>query len=393
MLCIVEMSSPPSPDSNGIAGGFAPAGPSDALGDPGESASGPGPVAPGRAHRHRFESPFWRKLLLAGIRHIPPNLQRASMPLWAGIFYSLVPSARRNVEGNLRRVLGDGPAWKAHLQSYKLFVNYAQSITNMYALYLGQPLPVEPEFHGRERLVAARAQGRGMIMVTGHLGSWSLGPFLLERTGFGAPVMAMAEEPNVRLQEFEQRFRQRWRIVYTTGSPFASLELASVLRRGETVGMQLDRHMGGPHVLLPFFGRPAPFPLGPAMLARATRAPIVPVFMVREGATGFASRVEEPIEVRRTANRQADLIEATARVVAIYEAYVRRYPYQWFNFHDFWAEPVPPRAPRAPQSTTTPRGPALRPRALATDENAAAPSKAAAGGEATQSPDEAVGGS
>jgi len=45
---------------------------------------------------------------------------------------------------------------------------------------------------------------------------------------------------------------------------------------------------------VPFFGRPAPFPLGPAMLARATRAPIVPVFMVRDGLRGFASHVEEP---------------------------------------------------------------------------------------------------
>ncbi len=300
------------------------------------------PPAPGRSHRHRFESPFWRKVFLAGIKHIPPSVQLGTMPVWAGIFYGLVPTARRAVEGNLRHVLGDVSSVRAHVDSYRVFVNYAQSITNMYAAYLGQPLPVEPAFHGREKLVAARALGHGTIIVTGHIGYWGLGPFILEKTGFGAPVMAMAEEPNAGVQDFEQKFRQRWKIIYTTGSPFASLELASVLRRGETVGMQLDRHTGGPHVMLPFFGRPAPFPLGPAMLSRATRAPIVPVFMVREGLHGFASYAEDPIEVSRTANREADLHEATARLVAVYESYVRRHPYQWFTFHDFWAAPLPP---------------------------------------------------
>lgn len=312
------------------------------------------PAAPqhGRAHRHRFESPFWRKLVLAGVKGMPYSVQRATMPLWAGIFYGLVPTARRAVEGNLRVVLGEKGALGTHVDSYKLFINYAQSLANMYALYLDKELPVEPQFHGRDRLVAARSMGRGMVIVTGHLGYWQLGPFLLERTGFGVPVMAMAEEPNARVQEFEQKFRSRFRIVYTTGSPFASLELATHLRNGESVAMQLDRHLGGAHVMLPFFGRPAPFPLGPATLARASRAPLVPVFMVREGGKGFASRVEEPFEVARTRDRDTDIREATARLVSVYESYVRRYPYQWFNFHDFWAAPQP-QPPAVPRATAT----------------------------------------
>jgi KDO2-lipid IV(A) lauroyltransferase len=303
--------------------------------------SGPTLEQPGRAHRHRFETPFWRKVFLAGVRHIPQPLQRATMPMWAGIFYLLVPKARRVIEANLQQALGEAPPTLAHWRSYQLFINYAQSITNMYALYLGQQLPVDPVFEGREKLLAAKAQGRGAIVVTGHLGSWSLGPFVLEKAGIGAPVMAMAEEPNEKLQEFEQRFRSRWRIIYTTGSPFSSLELASVLRRGELVAMHLDRHTGGSYVKLPFFGKEAAFPLGPATLARATRAPIVPVFMVREGAKGFRARAEDPIEVAHTRDRERDLHEATARIVAVYESYVRRYPMQWYNFHDFWASPAP----------------------------------------------------
>ncbi len=297
---------------------------------------------PGRAHRHRFETPFWRQVMLGGIKYIPQPLQRATMPMWAGIFYALIPSARRMIEANLKRVHGDAPPALVHWRSYQLFMNYAQAITNLYSLYLGQELPIDAQFHGREKLLAAKAQGRGAIVVTGHLGYWAMGPFLLEKTGVGAPVMAMAEEPNAELQRFEQRFRSRWRIVYTTGSPFASLELASVLRRGELVAMHLDRYTGGAFVKLPFFGQEAPFPLGPATLARATRAPLVPVFMVRDGVHGFRAFTEDPIEVGHTRDRERDLREATARAVAVYESYVRRYPLQWYNFHDFWALPPPP---------------------------------------------------
>ena len=280
--------------------------------------------------------------MLGGLRRIPQSVQRATMPLWAGIFYTLVPRARRAVEGNLRRVLGPVSPTALHLASYRLFINYAQSIANMYDLYLGQPVPVEPTFHGVDTLVASRARGKGTIVATGHLGSWALGSFLLQERGFDAPVMAMAEESNTALQAFEQQFRSRFKIVYTTGSPFASLELAAILRRGESVAMHLDRVVGfgGPRVSVPFFGRPAPFPLGPATLARATRAPIVPVFLVREGWKGLSIHVEAPIEVERTSDRERDLGEATERLVRVYESFVRRYPEQWFNFHDFWAEPV-----------------------------------------------------
>ena len=103
--------------------------------------------------------------------------------------------------------------------------------------------------------------------------------------------------------------------------------------------MHLDRYTGGNSIKLPFFGREAAFPLGPATLARATRAPLVPVFMVREGAKGFRATTEDPIEVAHTRDRERDLREATAKAVAVYESYVRRHPLQWYNFHDFWATP------------------------------------------------------
>jgi KDO2-lipid IV(A) lauroyltransferase len=299
----------------------------------------------GRAFRHRFEGPFWRRVFLGGVKNIPQPLQRASMPLWAGIFYTLVPSARRIAEQNLERIAGPLSPALEKLRSFRLFVNYSQAITNMYAMHLGEQVPVEAEFVGRENLLELTRQGRGAIIVTGHMGAWQIAPLLMRNKGLPPLTMAMAEEPNRKLMRFEEQFRQKLRIVYTTSSPFATIELANVLRRGELVGMQLDRHLGGPHVKVCFFGQEAPFPLGPATLARASRCPLVPVFVMaqkdRRHCTFF---VEEPIEVAHTRDRARDYFEATSQVVSVYERYVRNYPEQWFNFYDFWNPPSEMRA-------------------------------------------------
>jgi KDO2-lipid IV(A) lauroyltransferase len=277
------------------------------------------------------------------------------MPLWAGLFHTLVPSARRAAERNLERVCGPTSALQARRRSFRLFVHYAQAITNMYALHLGQRVPVEAETLGAETLIRLKQEGRGAILVTGHMGYWQIAPFLMEKKPWYAPMtMAMAEEPNAKLAEFEQQFRKRLRIVYTTGSPFATLSLAKIVQNGELVGMQLDRHTGGSHVMLPFFGRPAPFPLGPATLARATRCPIVPIFVLAsEDRKRCTFYVESPIEVHHTRDRAADAADGMARTVAVYERYVRRFPEQWFNFHDFWQAPSQP-PPEPPAARATP---------------------------------------
>ena len=153
-------------------------------------------------------------------------------------------------------------------------------------------------------------------------------------------TMAMAEEPNQRTAEFEARYRQKLRIVYTTRGPLALVECARLISEGQLVGMQMDRHAGGAYVMVDFFGTPAPFPTAPASLARATGAPLMQVFIIAEGDRRLCQfYVEEPICVPRTRDREADVAEATRRLVAVYERYVRRYPEQWFNFFDFWEAP------------------------------------------------------
>lgn len=310
-----------------------------------------------RGFRHFLDGPFFRKVLAAGVRALPLPVQRFSVPGWAALFFTLLPSVRRNIARNLDQVLGPLPEPKRTAAAFRLFVNYCQSMANLYSIHVGHRIPVEPRFYGREKLLRhVQQSGTGAILLTGHMGYWQVAPFLMERKHDLPPMtMAMAEEPNARSREFEDRLREKMRIVYTTRSPFVMIELASILKRGELVGMQLDRVVGNNHILIDFCGRPAPFPLGPASLARATGTPLIPVFVLAEDDRRHCTfRYEEPIFVSKTRDREADIRRGTEAAVRVYERYVKANPYQWFNFHDFWQAPTAtPEVPAPPRSTET----------------------------------------
>jgi len=107
----------------------------------------------------------------------------------------------------------------------------------------------------------------------------------------------------------------------------------AALRRHEIVALQGDRALGTRgDALVDFFGAPAPFPLGPFVLARAAGAPVVPAFCVLDSRLRYTVVMAEPIRV--AAGDEPAALLAWVRVL---EAMVRRAPEQWFNFFDVWS--------------------------------------------------------
>jgi KDO2-lipid IV(A) lauroyltransferase len=298
------------------------------------------------AEPHRLHTAAWRRALLWGSTTLPPSARVATMPLWAAIPFVLVPRARRQIIRNLEHILGPAAPPVAAARAYRVLLSFAQSLANSYAAHGGRGLQVEPELHGDARLGAARAQGRGVVVATGHIGPWQLGPYLLEQAGHGPVVLAMAREPDPGAQRVEEilELRRRFRVVYTD-APLASLELLRVLREGGVVALQMDRPPPaaaaarpghGGRVVISFFDGQATFAAGPAALARAAGAPLVPVFLLARGPRRVSVEIGTPLEVSHSHDRSADLARAMRTLVLAYEACVRAEPYQFYNFHEFW---------------------------------------------------------
>jgi lauroyl/myristoyl acyltransferase len=186
---------------------------------------------------------------------------------------------------------------------------------------------------------------RGLVSVTAHVGNWELaGRLLANRLARRIHVVVSPEEAP-ELGRWVRRDGDGMRFV-PRAHPTIGVELLVALRRGEVVALQGDRALGGGgDVWIPFFGRPAPFPLGPFLLARAAGAPIVPAFCVLDHRYRYAVKIAPPITVDRGEEEHA------ARAwVAVLEGVVRDHPTQWFNFFDVWNPfgALPPGSAGAP---------------------------------------------
>jgi lauroyl/myristoyl acyltransferase len=171
----------------------------------------------------------------------------------------------------------------------------------------------------------------GIVSVTAHVGNWELaGRLLAGRSARRTHVVVAPDAPD--LGRWVRRDGDGMRFV-ARRSPAIGIELLAALRRGEVVAVQGDRALGTRGDLaIPFFGRPALFPLGPFLLARAARAAVVPAFCLLDDAHRYRVQVAKPIFVER-----GDEEAAAGAWVAALEDVVREHPTQWFNFFDVWS--------------------------------------------------------
>ena len=175
----------------------------------------------------------------------------------------------------------------------------------------------------------------GFISPSAHVGNWELAGRLLAGRAARTTHVVVAEEEARELEQWVRRGGDGVRFVTRSG-PTVSLELVAALRRGEVVAVQADRALGTRgDALIPFFGKPAPFPLGPFLLAGAVQVPVVPAFCLLGADYRYTIAAAEPFSVPRGGE-----VEAAHAWVAMLERVVREHPTQWFNFFDIW-NPVP----------------------------------------------------
>lgn len=187
---------------------------------------------------------------------------------------------------------------------------------------------------GFENLEAARAAGRGTIIVTGHLGHWELGGLVLARRGLPLTVITL-EEPSTALTRWREAGRRRLgikTIAVGPGHPFAFVEMIQTLRRNELVAMLVDRPYAGTGTPVRLFGHDTEFSTAPALLAQHTGAAVLPAFVLRQPSGRYVSLAEPIIPMPATADPRADLAANTQRIATAFETVIRQHPAQWFHY-------------------------------------------------------------
>ena len=189
---------------------------------------------------------------------------------------------------------------------------------------------------GLEHYQAARARGKGVLILTGHLGAWELSSFY--HSLMGNPMgMVIRRLDNRRLDAFVNGVRCMHGNHVLHKDDFAR-GLFAATRSGETVGILMDTNMTPPQgEFVRFFGIDACTATGLAHVARKTGAAVLPGFMLWEAAEQrYVLRFGEEIEIPHTSDVAADIVEGTRRCTAAIEAWIRRYPDQWLWIHRRW---------------------------------------------------------
>jgi lauroyl/myristoyl acyltransferase len=197
-------------------------------------------------------------------------------------------------------------------------------------------------------------EGRGLIIVTMHLGHWDLG--LKHLTAFRRPVhvVMLSEDPEeITRYTGEARRFPELRVHQSGDDPLLAVELMLALKRGEMVAVQADRGAGKNVMPIPLFGAPAPLPTGPVQLALATGAPLVPAFVLLDRGSLYRLLVLPPVRLDRPVPGEEDraLRAGMLRLARMMESVASQYPDQWFNFFDIWPRPEASAPARDPGET------------------------------------------
>ncbi len=191
-------------------------------------------------------------------------------------------------------------------------------------------------YEGLENYLAARERGRGVLVLTGHLGAWELSSFFHSLMGY--PMgMVIRRLDNPQVDAWVNGIRTLHGNKVLPKDDFARGILKS-MHRGETVGILMDTNMTPPQgVFVPFFGKDACTASGLARVAAHSRAAVVPGFLLWEPSEKrYLLHFGPSLELVQSADAEADAAANTALFTATLESWIRRYPEQWLWVHRRW---------------------------------------------------------
>ena len=195
---------------------------------------------------------------------------------------------------------------------------------------------IECDQVGLAHLRQAEAEHRGVIFLTGHLGSWEILSFGWSALEYPLSFLVRPID-NPRIEELIESRRTRFGNI-AIDKKMAARAALRVLREGKTLGILSDLNTQEREgVFVPFFGKLACTNAGIATLALKTNAMVIPTCAVWNTQRGkYFFHGDPPVELVRTGDHDRDVELNTARFAAAMEQMIRLYPDQWMWIHRRW---------------------------------------------------------
>ncbi len=278
-------------------------------------------------------------LLLKALGLLPRSLARQLAAKVAGILYALSPKLRKTAETNLRIAFPEWTDARRDAVTRSMVRNLGWMAAEFARLpkYSKENIEEIVVLDGNENFLAGRKQGKGVLILTGHIGAWELSSFAHALYGYPLHFMARPLD-NQRIDALVNNYR-----CASGNQPIFKNESARVmlkiLKDAGTIGILADQNtMPDEAIFVDFFGKPASTTTGIARVALHTDAAVVPGYAVwDESIQKYRLRFEPAMDLVRTGDVERDVRENTQRFTKVIEDIIRKYPDQWVWVHGRWS--------------------------------------------------------
>ncbi len=286
---------------------------------------------------------YLQYLLLKGFS-LFVNLLPEGFALWWGerlgsMFFHLDWERRKVALENLQVAFGDEKTERERLAiARRAFQNLGMMAVEFFRI---PKMDVETfkkkvTIEGLEEALRLLGKGKGALLLLSHFGNWEMMGIMSKLIGDSIMVIAKPMKKNKRIDQFITKIRNAAGLEVIS-SIKASRIVIKALSQNRVVGILIDqRAKRSEGIWADFFGKKAPTTPGLAVLAMKTGAPVVPVFMVRDGFGKHRLVIQEPLELVHTGDIKKDVEANTQLFNHTLESMIRRYPDQWFWVHRRW---------------------------------------------------------
>ena len=233
----------------------------------------------------------------------------------------------RRARQHLRATL---PQLDAAKTTRRMFVHFSESIWELSRLRRSVP---ELDAKSRQVLDDALAEGRGAIVISGHVGNWEILGQAIAAAGY--PIATIATpfyDPRVTRWLDKWRSQHGLKIIWSDEN--SGKAILRALRNNQLMGFLIDQNTRTAGDYVPFFGRPAFTPTTPAALALRTGAPVIFCWHHRRRKTHEITI--ERVIYDRSGDHRRDVLALTALLTARLESVIRAVPEQWVWMHRRW---------------------------------------------------------
>ncbi|CEG59040.1 lysophospholipid acyltransferase family protein [Legionella fallonii] len=270
-------------------------------------------------------------------------LSKLRITLWGRLFYKMFPIRKQIVLDNIDRVFKDGASPEEKERLARAFYSHVCSMLKELAL-LGwlstKRIKRQVELRGVEHLLAAERQGRGVLILTGHLGCWEFGPVGLQSITQLADKMYVIRRP-IRNKWLENKIFQRfdrWGIKRINSIDGIKKINAALKKQGIVVYL-FDQHAethSGMGIAVDFFGIQAGTYRSLAFFAQKYQTPVIPASIYREKGNKHVLEFHPPIGWENNADKEVAIYNNTLKYNQALEKIILEHPGQWWWVHRRW---------------------------------------------------------